>query len=113
VDDKNTLSKKLGNEGAAAENEDDFSSLSQCRRGRGPLSSAAPRSGRKVAENVLGLADYRRKAANKIRTMGKYIFCTHFAKKLKLGKKNLKSGSCLLNTNYLLKLVLAVLLVPV
>ncbi len=69
MDDKNTLSKKLGNEGAAAENEDDFSSLSQWRRGRGPLSSAVPRSGRKVAENVFGLADYRRKAANKIRTM--------------------------------------------
>ncbi len=66
MDDKNTLSKKLGNEGAAAENEDDFSSLSQWRRGRGPLSSAVPRSGRKVAENVLGLAVYRRKAANKI-----------------------------------------------
>ncbi len=69
MDDKNTLSKKLGNEGAAAENEDDFSSVSQWRRGRGPLSSAVPRSGRKVAENVLGLAGYRQKSANKIRTM--------------------------------------------
>jgi hypothetical protein len=76
VDDKNTLSKKLGNEGAAAENEDDFSSLSQWRRGRCPLSSAVPRSGRKVAENVLGLADYRQKAANKIRTE-KNIFSVH------------------------------------
>ena len=87
MDDKNTLSKKLGNEGAAAENEDDFSSLSQWRRGRGPLSSAAPRSGRKVAENVLGLADYRRKAANKIRTMGKIYFLYTCSQKMKIRKE--------------------------
>ncbi len=78
MEDKNTLSKKLGNEGAAAENEDDFSSLSQWRRGRGPLSSAVPRSGRKVAENVLGLAVTDR---NRRIRFEPYIFCTHAAKK--------------------------------
>ncbi len=113
MDDKNTLSKKLGNEGAAAENEDDFSSLSQWRRGRGPLSSAMPRSGRKVAENVLGLSITDRKRRIRFEPWVKYIFCKYLAKKFKLGKKNQKSGSCLQNTTYLLKLVLAVLFIPV
>ncbi len=95
MDDKNTLSKKLGNEGAAAENEDDFSSLSQWRRGRGPLSSAVPRSGRKVAENVLGLAITGGKRRIRFEPSRIY-FCTNGNF---LERNILNSGSGLQNAN--------------
>jgi hypothetical protein len=49
-DDKKTLSKKLGNE-------DDFSSLSNCLRGKCSLSALV--SGKSVAENVLGLSSHK------------------------------------------------------